>query len=184
NANGLWEFPVLPPGVYSFVETQPAGFIDGREQNADPNPPLTVVVGNDRFDNVVLDPFPVRGPFNFGELAANSSISGSVYIDTNNNAIRDPGEMAIPGATVILMGTDVAGRSVNANVVTDANGNYSFIGMFPGTYTLTEVQPANLIDGLDRAGSLGGVAGNDIITNIPVGLQQNGTNYEFGERGI
>src|SRR5262249_10246022 len=64
--DGRWEFPILPPGVYSFVETQPGGFLDGQEQDADPNgPPATV--GNDRFDDVELSPFPVRGPFNFGE---------------------------------------------------------------------------------------------------------------------
>ena len=68
DASGQWRFPVLPPGVYSFVETQPAGYRDGGEQNGDPNPPFTVVVGNDRFDNVDLAPFPVRGPLNFGEI--------------------------------------------------------------------------------------------------------------------
>jgi hypothetical protein len=73
---------------------------------------------------------------------------------------------------------------VNASVVTDVNGNFLFVGMFPGTYTLTEIQPPNMLDGLDSAGSLGGIAGNDIITNIPVGPQQAGTNYEFGERGL
>ena len=56
--------------------------------------------------------------------------------------------------------------------------------MFAGTYTLTETQPPNFLDGRDRAGTLGGVAGNDIITTIPVGLQQNGTSYEFGELGV
>jgi fimbrial isopeptide formation D2 family protein/uncharacterized repeat protein (TIGR01451 family) len=183
DANGRWEFPILPPGLYSFVETQPVGYIDGREQDADPNGPPTTV-GNDRFDNVFLDPFPIRGPFNFGELAANSSIAGSVYIDTNNNAMRDPGEIPIPGATVTLTGTDVAGRSVFATVVTDGNGNYLFRGMFAGTYTLTETQPPNFLDGRDRAGTLGGIAGNDIITTIPVGLQQNGVLYEFGELGL
>ncbi|MBP3959943.1 isopeptide-forming domain-containing fimbrial protein [Gemmata sp. G18] len=184
NGAGRWEFPILPPGLYTFVETQPAGYIDGREQNGDPNPPFTVIVGNDRFDNVELDPFPIRGPFNFGELAANSSLAGSVYIDTNNNGVRDPGEMGVPGATVALTGTDLAGRTVLALVVTDGNGNYLFRGMFGGTYVLTETQPPNLMDGLDRAGTLGGIAGNDIITTIPVGLQQRGTNYDFGELGL
>lgn len=66
DAAGRWEFPVIPPGVYSFVETQPVGYLDGQEEDADPNGPPTTV-GDDRFDNVVLFPFPVRGPFNFGE---------------------------------------------------------------------------------------------------------------------
>src|SRR5262249_37414023 len=116
--------------------------------------------------------------------AASSSLAGSVYIDSNNNGQRDPGEIPIPGATVTITGTDLAGHPVNAPVVADANGNYLFRGLFPGTYILTQTQPPDLIDGLDRAGTLGGVAGNDVITNIPVGPLQHGTNYEFGELGV
>ncbi|VTU01253.1 collagen-binding partial : Putative uncharacterized protein OS=uncultured prokaryote GN=HGMM_F48B01C05 PE=4 SV=1: Cna_B: Cna_B: Cna_B [Gemmataceae bacterium] len=182
NAAGFWEFPILPPGTYSFTQTQPAGYIDGLEQDADPNGPPTTV-GNDVFSNVVLNPFPVRGPFNFGELAANSSLAGSVYIDTNNNGRRDPGPRGIPGTTVTLVGTDLAGRSVRAVAVTDANGRYRFTNMFPGTYALIESQPPNFVDGRDRAGTLGGIAGNDVIRLITVGVQQNGADYEFGELG-
>ena len=61
DASGRWVFPITPPGVYSLVETQPSGFLDGHEQNADQNGPFTVVVGNDRFDNVALDSLPIRG---------------------------------------------------------------------------------------------------------------------------
>ena len=59
-----------------------------------------------------------------------------------------------------------------------------FRNMFPGTYTLTETQPPNLIDGRDRAGTLGGVVGNDVITNIPVDPPVAGTLFEFGELGL
>ena len=66
DANGRWAFPLLPPGVYSFSEAQPAGFLDGQEQDADPaGPPATV--GNDLFSNVRLTTPQQRGPFNFGE---------------------------------------------------------------------------------------------------------------------
>jgi uncharacterized repeat protein (TIGR01451 family) len=109
-----------------------------------------------------------------------SSLAGSVYFDTNGNGMRDPGEMGVPGVTVTLTVAD----PVSATVVTDGNGDYRFLNMFPGTYTLTETQPPNLIDGRDRMGTLGGVPGNDIITNIPVGVRQAGTLYEFGELGL
>ena len=76
DANGLWQFPILPPGTYSIVESvQPNGFLDGTEQDGDQNgPPATV--GNDRFDNVVLAPNPIRGPFNFGEYVPQLSKRG------------------------------------------------------------------------------------------------------------
>ena len=67
--NGRWEFPILPPGVYSLVETQPIAYGDGQEENAEASSPTPVTVGGDRFDDVALQPFPARGPFNFGEVA-------------------------------------------------------------------------------------------------------------------
>ena len=67
NSLGRYDFNPVPPGLYSIAEAQPAGYLDGQEQDGDPNgPPATV--GNDVFTNVLLNPFPVRGPFNFGEL--------------------------------------------------------------------------------------------------------------------
>src|SRR5262249_20819356 len=117
-------------------------------------------------------------------LVPNSSLAGSVYIDTNGNGIRDPGEIGVPGGMVTLTGTDVLGRPVFATVKTDANGNYLFFNILPGTYTLTQTPPPNLLDRLDRARTVGGIVGNDITSSIPVGPQQAGTNYEFGEAGL
>ena len=143
NAKGRWVFPILPPGIYSLVETQPAGYLDGLEQDADPNPNAPpVTVGNDRFDNVQLQPFPILGPLNFGEIAGRGSISGFVYVDRNNNGFRDAGEVGIAGVIVQLTGTDLGGRVASATVVTNANGHYSFRQLAPGTYRIVERQPA------------------------------------------
>jgi uncharacterized repeat protein (TIGR01451 family) len=109
-----------------------------------------------------------------------SSIAGSVYFDSNDNGIRDPGELGIPGVTVTLTSAD----PVFATVVTDANGHYLFRNMLPGTYTLTETPPPGTIDGRDRMGSLGGVLAPDSITDIPVGPNQNGINYDFAVIGL
>jgi hypothetical protein len=182
NAAGRWEFPILPPGLYSFVESQPPAYIDGREQNADPNGP-PARVGNDRFDGVLLFSDPTRGPFNFGEIAANGSIRGSVYVDRNRNGRRDRGEVGIGGVTVRLTGTDLAGRTVNARVLTSASGMFSFRGLTPGTYQLVETHPRAYIDGRDRPGTARGVAGNDVIVGIRLGVNQRAIDYLFGEFG-
>ncbi len=68
NASGFYQFNPIPPGLYAIREAQPAGFLDGQEQNGDPSGPFPTI-GNDVFSNILLNPFPVRGPFNFGELA-------------------------------------------------------------------------------------------------------------------
>lgn len=183
NASGRWEFPLLPPGTYSIVETQPAGYVDGLEDDADlVGPPATV--GNDVFSNLILTSQVTRGPFNFGEIAINGELAGTVYVDLNNNSFKSANEVGIPGVTVTLTGIDAGGNSVNASVVTDAAGNFRFTRMLPGTYTLTEVHPAEFVDGLDRAGNAGGTAGNDVITGITLAPNQIGINYLFGERGL
>jgi hypothetical protein len=107
-----------------------------------------------------------------------------VYFDSNDNGMRDPGEVGIPGVTVELTGTTVLGQPVDPPVVTDALGNFRFFNILPGTYTLTETPPANTIDGRDRVGTLGGVLAPSAITDIPVGPQQAGTLYEFAVLGV
>jgi uncharacterized repeat protein (TIGR01451 family) len=113
-----------------------------------------------------------------------SSLSGSVYVDRNNNGIRDAGEIGIPGVTIRLTGVDASGAAVNATVVTDASGNYRFTRMLPGTYTLTELQPGGFVDGIDRAGTAGGSVSNDVISRIVLGPNQVATGYLFGEKGL
>jgi len=183
DANGFWEFPIVPPGVYTFQEWQPAGFLDGREENADPNGPNTVIVGNDIFANVVLSPFPIRGPFNFGEIANNGSIAGNVYADTNRTGIRESFETGIGGVLVLLTGRDIAGNPVSLQTFTDGFGRYSFNNLRPGTYTVQEWQPAGWIDGFDTIGSVGGTSGNDNHTLV-LGANQQAVNYNFGEFGL
>jgi hypothetical protein len=117
-------------------------------------------------------------------LLPNSELAGSVYVDHNNNGFRDPGEVGIPGVTILLTGTDISGAAVNATVVTDANGNYQFTRMLPGTYTLTEVQPKEFLDGIDRAGTAGGSVSHDVISGIDLGANEIATSYLFGELGL
>ena len=60
---------------------------------------------------------------NFGELAP-ASIGGSVFVDANNDGLRDAGETAVVGATVTLTGTDDLGQAVNVTATSDAGGAY------------------------------------------------------------
>jgi uncharacterized delta-60 repeat protein len=64
-----------------------------------------------------------------------TSISGSVYYDTNGNAVRDSGEPAVPGRKVYL-DLQGLGHQVPADPVatTDSNGNYSFTGLPSANY--------------------------------------------------
>ena len=66
-------------------------------------------------------------------MVAPATIGDRVWDDKNANG-SDEGEPGIGGATVIL--TDANGTEV-ARTTTDANGNYRFVGLIPGSYTVT-----------------------------------------------
>ena len=130
-----------------------------------------------------------RRDADFG-YSGTSSLAGNVFRDDNNDGVQNGTEPGIVGVTVTLTGVDPFGNPVldpatgqPYTTTTDANGNYSFAGLVTGVFTLTETQPAVYSDGLDRAGTLGGNAVNDVISGINVGPSQAGTAYTFGERG-
>ncbi|HVK10351.1 MAG TPA: SdrD B-like domain-containing protein [Gemmataceae bacterium] len=76
-------------------------------------------------------------------------VSGSVFLDANNNGHRDCGEAGIPNVQIKLI--DVCG-CVRGTAVTDCDGEYAFHCVSPGAYKIVECQPAGYCDGLDARG--------------------------------
>ena len=77
-------------------------------------------------------------------------VSGSVFVDANNNGYRDCGEAGIPGVTIKL----VPQCGTTRTTTTDCNGDYAFDCVAPGKYTIVECQPAGYCDGLDARGGV------------------------------
>ncbi|HEV3083221.1 MAG TPA: Ig-like domain-containing protein [Gemmataceae bacterium] len=124
-------------------------------------------------------------------VLAPSTIQGLVYADFNNDGQVDFGEGPIAGVTIALAGTDDLGNAVSRTLQTDANGVYAFVNLRPSNaagYTLTETQPAELLDGRDTLGMVNGVpTGSAAVNDTFAGLvlSQGGSsaeNYNFGER--
>ncbi len=175
DASGFYSFTNLLPGTYTITETQPAGYVDGKDSIGTPGG----TQGNDVFSNIVLAQDVDGTMNNFGELLP-SSLSGYVYVDSNDNGTKDAGEPPIAGVTVTLTGTDDNG-SVSESTTTDASGFYSFANLLPGTYTITETQPAGYLDGKDSIGTQGGTQSNDVFSNIVLAQDVDGTMNNFGE---
>jgi uncharacterized protein (DUF2141 family) len=113
---------------------------------------------------------------------ANSSISGHAYSDTDGNKVFDPGEPGFQGVVETLTGTDSQGNAVNMTTTTDANGFYSFTGLLPGTYTVTETRPGGVLThNPPNIGSAGGTLALNAVTSIVLGPGVNATGYDFGE---
>ncbi|RMG54839.1 MAG: hypothetical protein D6723_04090, partial [Acidobacteria bacterium] len=63
-----------------------------------------------------------------------NTICGTKWNDLDGDGVRDPGEPGLQGWTINLSGP------VTASTTTDANGNYCFMNLDPGTYTVSEIQ--------------------------------------------
>jgi fimbrial isopeptide formation D2 family protein/uncharacterized repeat protein (TIGR01451 family) len=176
---GFYAFDNLRPGTYTVSETQPSGYLDGRDTAGAPGGGTTTV--NDRIAGITLTPGMDSPNNNFGELRP-ASLSGRVYRDDDNDGTSDTGEPGISGVTITLTGTDDLGNPVTLTTTTDASGVYTFTNLRPGTYTVSETQPSGYLDGAESVGSAGGsVSSNDVIGNVTLSAGVAATGYNFGE---
>lgn len=103
-----------------------------------------------------------------------ASLDGYVYVDKNNNGVKEAGEKPIAGVIMTLTGTDIFGASVTRTTTTDANGFYQFVNLTPGTYNVIQTQPVKYKDGKDAVGNTFNDIGEMLIgQNGFLGLDQN-----------
>ncbi|MEO6809398.1 MAG: SdrD B-like domain-containing protein [Isosphaeraceae bacterium] len=191
DANGFYEFPNLRAGTYTVTEIQPDGYLDGKETRGNVVP-IPNSVGTDVIDQIVIGNGVSATNNNFGELTP-GAIDGFVYQDTNENGLKDPGEPGIINVTMRLTGNNELGPITPIDVITDANGVYSFTNLRPGSYTITQVTPAmfqfeNLppgfyAPGLKTQGNITPIPGSTSQDFISAGLSpcSSLSNYNFGQ---
>lgn len=218
NEEGRYCFRNLEPGTYGVEEVQPQGYLDGQDQvgTAGGTP------GNDRTTAIKLYPGTHGQEYNFGELLP-AKISGYVFQDgppivyphgatppdtlealKTRDGVLDASDKRLSGVVLTLgdaLGEpvlDVQGQPITT--VTNEEGYYEFTNLLPGVYTVVEVHPEGYVDGLDTAGSKGGVAVNvtepvdpdvvvelvidpkdDAILRIPIDAGDDAANYNFSE---
>ena len=128
---GAYQFVGLAPASYRVVIVDPdkgdlAGLI-----------PTQAYTGKGATEAAVtITDASVQG-VDFG-LVAPATIGDRVWNDADGNG-ADNGESGVPNVTVILK--DANGVEVG-RTTTDANGNYRFAGLVPGTYTVDIEVPA------------------------------------------
>ncbi|WP_369820626.1 beta strand repeat-containing protein, partial [Pelomonas sp. Root1217] len=165
---GRYEFVNVPPssgGGYTLTETQPASYAPGKA-GANGHPGNAQSNGN-FIQGITIagsNTPAVLGDYLFGELTG-SQIRGRSYYDRNGDgsAGAPASEPGIAGVAITLTGTDANGNAVSVVTSTDANGDYVFNNVAPGTYTVSQARPAGYLPGLTRAGTVtgsGSVAGS------------------------
>lgn len=130
-ANGLYDFPNLPAGVYTACVTPVSGFaqtydLDGLQTANCAEVMLGLGQNRDDVD------FGYRVP----PVVKTGTIGNYTWIDANGNGRQDAGEPFLNGVTLTLGGT------ATGTQVTAGGGLYLFTGLGAGNYTVQATAPA------------------------------------------
>lgn len=136
DAYGYYNFAQLAPGTYHVGFSLPANYVftgndlSGDTQDSDPNP-ITGLTGN--YTLIAGDSNMTVDAGIYQPIPPVASLGDKVWNDLDQDGIQDPNELGISGVTVTLY--DNSGNPI-ATTVTDANGNYYFSNLTPGTYSV------------------------------------------------
>lgn len=178
----------LTPGTYQVRETQPASYFSAGAIPGTVNGTVTgnVVAGNK--DILTEISIPLGGQhgvhYDFAEYQP-ASIRGHVHLTNREGDCEEDAVGVTPLAGVQILLKDAAGNIV-AQTQTNADGNYAFENILPGTYTVVELTPAGLVDGDEDVGTINGlpvgnVVANDTVGNIVLKGGDAGVHYDFCE---
>lgn len=112
----------------------------------------------------------------------NSTISGKVFVDLNDNGVQDTGEGPIEGAQINLTGSDLLGAISTQVVFTDSNGDYLFTALAQGTYEVVETQPfpyreGQVVVGVNATANVG----ENSFTDLVLGESTDASGFNFAE---
>jgi protocatechuate 3,4-dioxygenase beta subunit len=148
DSNGDYSFSNLPAGSYLVREVVLSGWAQTTA-----NPPAISVQSGQNASSV-----------NFGN-AQQATISGQVFNDQNGNGTQDSGDSGLASWTVQLL--DKSG-TVLTSTTTDGNGDFSFAGLSPGSYTVREVTQTGFAETTNNSIAVTAQSGQN-ITGIAFG---------------
>ncbi|MFM8573003.1 MAG: collagen binding domain-containing protein, partial [Pirellula sp.] len=176
---GAYRFDGLPKGLYTIVESQPVGLIDGSSRAGTVEGATNgVAINGTRIESIRLLGGQTAIDYDFCERLP-SSISGKVYEDIDQNGAWNSGDSRISGVQIDLLDRD---GKLLATTTTQADGSYRFEGLAPGSYTVVERQPEGYFQAGQQLGSAGGNATTvDTISSIVLTDGLDAIDYDFLE---
>jgi uncharacterized repeat protein (TIGR01451 family) len=176
DSNGNYSFTNLVPGTYTVTETAPqtgssngittAGSVSNGGTAGAFTLPTTLP---STISGIILPPNTTTTGNNFARIPDTRTITGTVFLDYNNDGLENNSDYGISGVTINLTGTDASGNAVSANTPCASDGTYSFSNLPPGTYTVVEsALPAGTSNGITTPGSAGGTASHPSSTSAQI----------------
>jgi sarcosine oxidase gamma subunit len=175
-SDGSYSFPNVAPGNYDVVETVPGSY---NAVDAQPGTGGSKVSVTDISVAATTVGTALYASQNFILNLQTGAISGTVYLDANKNSKYDSGDTGLSGITVTLK--DSNGNTI-ATTNTDSNGNYSFPGLAPGSYTVSVPNTASgyaleTANPLNATVTAGNTTGNVNFGYLPQTGSLSGTVY-------
>ncbi len=143
NNNGIFESATEPSavtgpgGTYTILGVTPGNWNVrevGQSGWTNSFPATSDIFG--RFQPVTVPSSGSVPGVDFGNFEQ-TSIHGYKFNDLNANGLNNS-EPRLAGWTIVLLGTNGQGNAVLATTTTGGNGEYSFTGLAPGSYTVSE----------------------------------------------
>lgn len=174
NPDGSYQFTNLTAGVYAVLESQPSGWLDGKDTagTIDGQRVGMASSAQDLIDRITIGWGQQAVDYNFGELLA-TAIQGRVQLSTvdgdcwSEDRQHDP----LPGVLVELLDSN---DQILQSTRTNASGTYEFADLLPGIYRVRQYTPSGYLDGGARAGIIettsGPIAAGVVLDSNNVGL--------------
>lgn len=168
NASGHYWFMGIPTGTYTITEQLQTGWV----QTFPVSP---------TYHTVNYVPSQAIEHQDFGNDAPPGEIHGQKFHDQDGDGVKDAGEPGLQGWTI-----QIQGNGYFSSTLTDAQGNYWFMGLAPGNYSVTELQPPpvwvwpQMIQWVQTAPANGShqiqLASGQVVQDADFGNWQNGKN--------
>lgn len=132
DGSGNYSISGVDPGNWNLREVAQVGWTQTSPAGGAPHP-------------IVVQSGGTVANRNFGNFQL-ASISGQKFHDIDGDGTQDLGETGLQGWTIFIDSTPnnlLDGGEVST--VTDVNGNYSFVGLTPGSYRIREQQQAGWV---------------------------------------
>jgi protocatechuate 3,4-dioxygenase beta subunit len=167
--DGKYSF-TADPGSYTVSVTAPKDYVFSARDAGGDDGKDSDFGSNGQSNAVTLNAGDVNNTVDAG-LYKTASVGDKVWLDANKNGVQDSGEAGVCGVKVTLLDAD--GKQVGATVTTDANGNYLFSGLKPGSYSV-QFDKASLPEGMTFTSANQG--GNDSVDSDAAA---NGLSHSF-----